>query len=148
MDDIGTVTALSGANAVITVQKSKKCNACKACTFLPGQDAVNVLAENAKGASVGDTVRVKAEKPLAVKASLLCYLMPLSLALIGMAVGVFISEIITIVLFFAGLFLGYAVLRLFERSAAKKREYRPVVAEILKRAEEPQIADFPKNKEE
>ena len=138
MDDIGTVVSLSGASAVVKINKSKKCNACKACTFLPGQDAVNVLAENTKGAAVGDTVRVKAEKPLAVKASLLCYLMPLAFALVGMAIGVFFGELITICAFFGGLFLGYVVLRVFERAVAKKREYRPAVAEILKKAEEAQ----------
>jgi positive regulator of sigma E activity len=138
MDDIGTVVSLSGTSAVVKINKSKKCNACKACTFLPGQDAVNVLAENTKGAAVGDTVRVKAEKPLAVKASLLCYLMPLAFALVGMAIGVFFGELITICAFFGGLFLGYVVLRVFERAVAKKREYRPAVAEILKKGEEAQ----------
>ena len=138
MDDIGTVVSLSGNSAVVKINKSKKCNACKACTFLPGQDAVNVLAENKKGAAVGDTVRVTAQKPLALKASLLCYLMPLAFALVGMAIGVCFGELATICAFFGGLFLGYGVLRLFERAIAKKREYRPAVAEILKKAEEAQ----------
>ena len=134
MDDIGTVVSLSGNSAVVKINKSKKCNACKACTFLPGEDAVNVLAENTKGAAVGDTVRVTAQKPLALKASLLCYLMPLAFALVGMGIGVFFGELATICAFFGGLFLGYGVLRLFERAIAKKREYRPAVTEILNKA--------------
>ena len=134
MDDIGTVVSLSGNRAVVKINKSKKCNACKACTFLPGEDAVNVLAENKKGATVGDTVRVTAQKPLALKASLLCYLMPLAFALVGMGIGVFFGELATICAFFGGLFLGYGVLRLFERAIAKKREYRPAVTEILNKA--------------
>jgi positive regulator of sigma E activity len=64
--------------------------------------------------------------------------MPLAFALVGMAIGVFFGELITICAFFGGLFLGYVVLRVFERAVAKKREYRPAVAEILKKGEEAQ----------
>ena len=62
----------------------------------------------------------------------------LCMAVVGMAIGVCFGELATICAFFGGLFLGYGVLRLFERAIAKKREYRPAVAEILKKAEEAQ----------
>ena len=61
--------------------------------------------------------------------------MPLAFALVGMAIGVFFGELATICAFFGGLFLGYGVLRLFEKAIAKKREYRPAVTEILNKAQ-------------
>ena len=93
---------------------------------------MHILAENGLNAQKGDTVRIKAQKPLLFKASLLCYILPLAVALLGMAIGaIFGIEWLAIVLFFAGLLVGWGVLAVFDRLIAKRKEYTPAVTEIL-----------------
>lgn len=138
MDDFGKVVEIRGDKAVVRIEKAERCKTCRACTFLPGESAVNIPAENAVGAETGDLVRVTADKPLLFKASALCYLMPLGLALLGVLIGYFFGEVGMIVGFFGGLIIGFLLLKIVDGVFSKKKEYQPRVAAIIKRADAPQ----------
>ena len=147
MDDVGKVVALYGTQAAVLIKTGEKCKGCKICTFSPTEKEVRLLAENTAGAAVGDTVVVRAEKPLQFKASFFCYLMPLVFALVFMGVGAIVGEIYMMLFFFGGLCLGYLALLYLEKIFSKKREYAPAVREILKRAAD-ERAENPKEGED
>ena len=134
MEDVGKVVALFGTQAAVLVKTGEKCKGCKICTFSPKEKEVRILAENTAGAAVGDTVVVRAEKPLQFKASFFCYLMPLIFALAFMGIGAIVGEIYMMLFFFGGLFLGYLALLYLEKIFSRKREYAPAIREILKKA--------------
>ena len=139
IEDIGRVVRIIGEKAAVEVERTA---ACAQCGLQEAEDLamggkVVFEAVNVAHARVGDRVRVRVESVAYMKAVAAVYGIPVLLFLLGIAGGVPVSarpgwpsDLTSAVLGILGLIVGAPALLLFRKRATKK-EYLPVVAEVL-----------------
>ncbi|MBU4319623.1 MAG: SoxR reducing system RseC family protein [Thermodesulfovibrionales bacterium] len=135
IEDIGIVTKIEGDIAFIEVERT---SACAKCTFREVEELAGgkpvFEAINTAGAGIGDKVRITTT----LKTSAIVYGIPVMLLIIGAIMGVYLSgkmdkspDTMAGILGMAGLIIGILMLLLFRKKGTKK-EYMPVVAEIIR----------------
>ncbi|MDP3048129.1 MAG: SoxR reducing system RseC family protein [Thermodesulfovibrionales bacterium] len=138
IEDIGIVTKIEGDIAFIEVERT---SACAKCTFREVEELAGgkpvFEAINTAGAGIGDKVRIRLESTT-LKTSAIVYGIPVMLLIIGAIMGVYLSgkmdkspDTMAGILGMAGLIIGILMLLLFRKKGTKK-EYMPVVAEIIR----------------
>jgi len=139
MEDVGRVVKIIGQKAAVEVERTSACAQCglREVEDLTMGGKVVVEAVNLAQAKVGDRVRLRVESVVYMKAVVAVYGIPVLLFLIGIAGGIPLaarlgwpSEPTSAALGFIGLVMGVLVLLLFRKRATKK-EYLPVIAEVL-----------------
>ena len=143
MLETGIVKELIGQKAIVTVQKQGSCTSCpgsSVCKSLGGDEAV-VEALNDAGAKPGDTVRVSFKPYTYLRGTVLMYGIPALMLIVGAVIGKeYLSKILTDIdpdmasaIGGFGLFaITFFGLKLFSRRFEGKKEYMPVIEEILK----------------
>ncbi|MCL4493094.1 MAG: SoxR reducing system RseC family protein [Nitrospirae bacterium] len=143
MEEIGVIKDIKGPKAVVAVHKQGGgCEACPGsslCKTMGGDEAV-VEAVNQANARIGDTVRVSFKPYTYLKGTALIYGIPSLMLIAGAVIGKeYISK------FFAGLdpdimsaicgfglfAVSFLILKLWSGRFEGKKEYMPVVEEIL-----------------
>lgn len=126
----GTVVAADDKTVTVSFARSDMCAHCGACR--PGDAGSMLLTlENTVSAEVGDRVTLATATGKIAKASMLAYLFPLLMLLLGIFVGSRISDICAI-LFGIGLcLLAYLVLRLLEKRW--KRAFSLTIGQVIKK---------------
>jgi sigma-E factor negative regulatory protein RseC len=118
MHETGTIISTDGTKAVIQLDRGDKCEGCNVCHAF-GENKMQLEATNTIGAKVGDWVNVVVEPKQVVKSSLLIFIFPLIMMLIGYAVAVkFIppfSEGIGIIGAFTALALAFVFIKITDR---------------------------------
>ncbi len=132
---IGMVKELVGTDAVIQFQRSKMCDHCGACMSVGDKEVVQRI-QNTLGAKVGDYVEVYIPPKRIVQASMLAYVVPLLMLLLGVWVGSRISDIMALILGLFGCGIAYLVLRLLEQRRKLAEPFRPHMVDILDSAED------------
>lgn len=140
MDEFGIVKSVSGALAVVSVERKSACDSCSAGCRVTDAGA-EIEAFNQAKAAVGQKVKVSMKPYSYLKGSILVYGIP-ALALIAGAVagkeflaGSFKStdpEIVSAVCAFGAFILSFAVVKLLISRMEKKTAYKPVIDEIIK----------------
>ncbi|MBZ0157236.1 MAG: SoxR reducing system RseC family protein [Alphaproteobacteria bacterium] len=141
MEEIGVVREINGPKALVAVQKQSSCESCpggKLCSSMGGNEG-RIEALNNAHARVGDTVRVVLKPYTYLKGTLLVYGIPSLLLIIGAVIGKeYLAPLLGMdpdgasALGGFGLFaLGFLLMRLFTRKFEAKKEYMPVIEEIL-----------------
>ncbi len=141
MKEIGTVTALKGSNAEVTILRHEACGDCHACRVGKGKMTMQTLAKNMAGAGVGDEVVVEMRTVNVIQATGIMYGIPLLGFLIGCALG-YVAALnfgldAVLVPFFSGIALTavvYLVIRLLDKSGRFHGKYQPVITECVKQA--------------
>lgn len=139
IEDIGIVVKIIGQKAAVEVERTA---ACAQCGLQEAEDLamggkVVLEALNAAQARVGDRVRVRVESVAYMKAVAAVFGIPVLLLLLGIVGGVPLAARLgwavqptSAALGILGLIAGVLVLLLFRKRATKK-EYLPVVTEVL-----------------
>ena len=139
IEDIGRVVKVDGQKAAVEVERTSACAQCglQEVEDLAMGGKVVLEAVNVARAKVGDRVRVRVESVAYMKAVSAVYGIPVLLFLIGIAGGLPLaarlgwpSEPTSAALGILGLIVGILVLLLLRKRATKK-EYLPVIAEVL-----------------
>ena len=139
IEDIGRVVKITGQKAAVEVERTSACAQCglQEVEDLAMGGKVVLEAVNAAQAKVGDRVRVRVESVAYMKTVAAVYGIPVLLFLLGIAGGVSLaarlgwpSELTSVGLGMLGLIVGVLVLLLLRKRATKK-EYLPVIAEVL-----------------
>jgi len=139
IEDVGRIVKIIGQKAAVEVERTSACAQCglQEVEDLAMGGKVVLEALNAAQAKVGDRVRVRVESVAYMKAVAAVYGIPVLLFLIGIAAGVPLaarlgwpSELTSAALGMLGLMAGVVVLFLLRKRATKK-EYLPVVTEVL-----------------
>ena len=118
MQETGTIISTDGNKAVIQLDRGDKCDGCNVCHAF-GENKMQLEASNNINAKVGDWVHVVVEPKQVVKSSLLIFMFPLLMMLIGYFVAVrFIppfTEGIGIVGAFGGLALAFVFIKITDK---------------------------------
>ena len=139
MEDVGRVVKIIGQKAAVEVERTSACAQCglREVEDLAMGGKIVFEAVNVAQAKVGDRVRVRLESVAYMKAAAAVYGIPVLLFLIGIAGGLPLaarfgwpSELTSAALGMLGLIVGVLVLLPLRKKATKK-EYLPVIAEVL-----------------
>lgn len=87
MQETGTVISIDGNTAVIQINRGEKCEGCNVCNAF-GENKMRLEAINNVGASVGDCVNVNIEPKHVIKSSMIIFVFPLVMLLIGYFVAI------------------------------------------------------------
>jgi len=92
MREIGCVASIEGDAAVVAMTRSSNCEHCGLCLMArEGRDFL-LLARNAAGASLGDTVEVEVKAGRVVAAAFAVYMIPVLATIGGFFLGNAIAE--------------------------------------------------------
>lgn len=92
MTEYGQVVQISGDVAHVKFRRSSACGRCRACGMLSNQNEIIVQMDNTLNAEVGDQVAVSIKVQKAMRASLLAYIFPLMMLVLGVFVGWLIAD--------------------------------------------------------
>lgn len=118
------VVATEGRQATIRFRRTKACEHCGGCISF-GTDQAEVSLRNALDAKPGDWVVVELHAKGMLQASLLMYILPLCMLLLGVWLGSKISDVWGVVLGLLGAGLVFGVLRLLEPKFARMGRFSP-----------------------
>ena len=141
MTEFGVVLNVKEDFAQVRVGRNSACASCGKCGMTEKQKHVDFYANNAIGASQGDTVELDIPEGNSAKFALIAYFIPLApaLALLFLALGLKWAEWIALIMFFAGLALGFAVLAIIDKARKHKWMESPVIVKIIN--SNPTVAD-------
>ena len=133
MTELGVVLKVKDDFAQVRVGRNSACASCGKCGMTEKQKHVDFYAANAIGASDGDTVELEIPEGNSAKFALVAYFIPLApaLALLFLALGLKWVEWLAILLFFAGLAVGFAVLAIIDKARKHKWMESPVITKII-----------------
>ncbi len=143
MEEVGIVKEINGPKAIIRVQKQGSgCESCpggSVCKMMGSGEAI-MEALNQVNARVGDTVRVSFKSYTYLKGTVLLYGIPSLMLIIGAVVGKEYAglilpgkdpDIVSAVCSFGLFAVSFLVLRFWSKRYETKKEYMPIVEEIL-----------------
>ncbi|HEX8949817.1 MAG TPA: SoxR reducing system RseC family protein [Dissulfurispiraceae bacterium] len=143
MEEVGIVKEINGPKAIIRVQKQGSgCESCpggSVCKAMGGGEAI-MEAFNQVNAKVGDTVRVSFKSYTYLKGTALLYGIPSLMLIIGAVVGKEYAglilpgkdpDIVSAICGFGLFAVSFLILRFWSKRYETKKEYMPVVEEIL-----------------
>jgi len=141
IEETGTVIKTEGITARVRVQKRGACEGCAATGVCESSEGgMEIEALNPVHAKEGQTVKVSIAARAYLKGTMLIYGLPL-MALIAGAIGGkvigeeyikgFDSDIAAAVLGFTAFIMTFLFIRSWSKKAETKKEYKPVIDEII-----------------
>ena len=142
MEEVGVVKEVIGPKAMVTVQRQSGCDSCPGGSVckLAGNEA-EIEAVNEAKAKAGDTVRI-AFKPYAyLKGTIFVYGIPSIMLIIGAIAGKeYLSrflpnmdpDIVSAIGGFGLFVLSFLFMKVWMKRYEDKREYMPVISEIVR----------------
>ncbi len=91
-NEYGQVVDIQDGIAHVKFIRTSACGKCQACGMLSTQNEIVVQMQNECDASVGDLVAVSIRMKKAMRASVLAYVFPLIMLVLGVFVGWLLSE--------------------------------------------------------
>ena len=133
MTEQGVVLKVTEDFAQVRVGRNSACASCGKCGMTENQKHVDFFASNAVGACDGDTVELDIPEGNSAKFALIAYFIPLvpALALLFTSLRLEWAEWLAILLFFAGLVAGFAVLAIIDKVRKHKWMETPVITKII-----------------
>lgn len=92
MTEYGEVVKIREKTAFVKFKRSSACGRCRACGMLSNQNEIVVQMDNTLNAVAGDLVAVSIGMKKAMRASLLAYVFPLMMLVLGVFVGWLIAD--------------------------------------------------------
>ena len=135
MTEQGVVLNVKDDFAQVRVGRNSACASCGKCGMTEKQKYVDFYARNDVDVCEGDVVELNIPEGNSAKFALNAYFIPLApaLALLFMALGLKWAEWIAVLLFFAGLAVGFAVLSVIDKARKHKWMESPVITKIVYR---------------
>lgn len=91
LTEYGQVVELKGDVAQVKFMRTSACGKCHACGMLSTQNEIVVQVNNEQNAEVGDLVAVSIRMKKAMRASVLAYVFPLLMLILGVFFGWLLS---------------------------------------------------------
>ncbi|MBQ2711854.1 MAG: SoxR reducing system RseC family protein [Clostridia bacterium] len=132
MREVGKVTEVNGAQAVVRVMRSSACAKCHMCSFNEGEKHIDLTLDNSVNARVGDSVELEMSGGYVLGSALIAYGIPLVLAAVGLAVGLcFKNELVQLLLCVAALAVGFAAVGIFDKKIKRKARFAPRILRVV-----------------
>ena len=123
MEEIGIVKEKAGNKLIVEIERNSHCAGCGMCAASAGGQNLIEVDDDNSGALAGEKVVLSLPGSDILKASLLTYLMPLSLFFLGIMLGyIFLDKGagLTALSGIAGLLVGFLVLKAVEQELKKR----------------------------
>ena len=134
MNDIqshyGVVTDVKNGIASVAFQRSEMCSHCNICSST-GNNMMEITVKNSLNVKPGDKVTVSFETSKLLKASLICYVIPLVIFVAGLFIGYSISEIAAVIISLSTLLISFFVIRFINNKLSKTDRYTPVLKSVI-----------------
>ena len=129
----GRVINAGNGEIEVCFDRPEACEHCNACAGQKHHTLVKVRGD----APLGSMVDVEMPPSQLLKASLLAYLVPLMLLILGVVCGILLfgSEVTGAVLGVCMMGVSYVLLRLFEQKSGNDRAWQPTIAAIHEEGE-------------
>ena len=138
----GIVTRVFNKTAWVKTSRTSSCEGCtsrRSCNIAEGGQEMEVEALNDVGAKVGDRIVISIDSAALLKVSLMLYVFPILLMLIGAALGQKLAPVLNLnpsalsaALGITCFVIAFWVIRIRSKKMARKKEYQPRVIRILK----------------
>jgi sigma-E factor negative regulatory protein RseC len=142
IEETGIVKSVDGMMARILIERKGPCDGCAVRGICQTTDeGMEIDALNPIQAKVGQTVKVSMKAQTYLKGTLLVYGMPLVVFIAGIIIGKDIgekyfksidSDLISLLVGFSGFILSFLIVKLWSKTIETKKEYKPVIEEIVK----------------
>lgn len=136
MTEFGVVLKVKNDFAQVRVGRNSACASCGKCGMTEKQKHVDFYASHEVEVAVGDTVELDIPEGNSAKIALFAYFIPLApaLALLFLALGLQWAEWIALILFFAGLAIGFAVLAFIDKARKHKWMTTPIITRVVRKS--------------
>lgn len=133
MTERGFVVKNKGKFAQVRIERNSACASCGKCGMTEKQKHVDFYVENELNAQVGDVVELDIPEANAAKMAFVGYVLPLipALVLLFVSVGLHWADWLSVLLFFVGLAVGFAVVALIDRFHKRKWASAPTMKSIV-----------------
>ena len=132
MKEIATVIKLKGEFAQVRIGRNSACGSCGKCGMTENQKHIDLFAQNALGAKVGDKVELEIQETNTSQLAFVGYILPLIPALILLFVALSLwGELWAVLLFFVGYAMGFAIVALIDKGKKHKWMASPNIIKIL-----------------
>lgn len=134
MTEQGIVISSKDNFAEVRIERNSACGKCGKCGMSEKQKHVDFFVENVVDAQVGDVVELDIPEANTARLALVAYILPLIPALLLMLMSILLSwhEGFSILLFFAGLAIGFVIVALIDRRRKHKWAKSPKLTAIVK----------------
>lgn len=133
MTERGVVIESKGKFAQVRIERNSACGKCGKCGMTENQKHVDFYVENELNAKCGDTVELEIPEANTAGLAFIGYILPLIPALILLAVSLIFDWWVwlTVLLFFAGLALGFVLVALIDKKRKHKWAESPKMINII-----------------
>ena len=140
IEEIGTVTAIEGPYARVSVPRKSTCEGCTAGTCTAGDQSMEIEALNKAGAIIGQRVRVMVHSHLYMKGSMIIYGIPALSLVAGAVFGKEIvsrflptqdADVLAALFGFSFLVASFILIKLWAGKQEKRAGSTPVIEELL-----------------
>jgi sigma-E factor negative regulatory protein RseC len=139
MEQVGFVKNISNGKAEVEVKRISGCGGgCKSCG---GCDTPShtVFIKNNINAEVGDTVEIKGETKNILKYTLIVYMIPFAMLIIGITLGMKVlkslevsnQELLSFLIGLVFLALGYFIVKIFDKKIEKEDDSTITMTRII-----------------
>lgn len=136
MTETGTVIKCKNDYAMVRIGRNSACASCGKCGMTENQKHVDFYVKNTLDAQVGDRVELDIPEANSARLALVAYFLPLVPALVLMFLTFWLNwpEWSALLMFVAGLALGFFVVVLLDRARKHKWAQTPTMTAVLPKA--------------
>lgn len=133
MTERGYVFKCSGNYAQVRIERNSACGQCGKCGMTESQKHADFYVENTLNARENDIVEIDIPEANSARLAFVGYIVPIipALILLFMSIGLQWKEWLSIVLFFVGLAVGFAVVALIDKLRKRKWASSPVMKSVV-----------------
>lgn len=133
MVERGYILKRNGNFAQVRIERNSACGSCGRCGMTENQKHVDFYVENTLDAQINDIVEIDIPEANTAKLAFVAYILPLVPALILLFVSIVQkwAEWLSILLFFVGLAVGYAIVAVIDVLRKRKWASSPTLKSII-----------------
>lgn len=133
MIERGFILKNKGNFAEVRIERNSACGSCGKCGMTESQKHVDFYVENTLNAQVNDIVEIDIPEANSAKLAFVGYILPLipALILLFVSIGLKWKDWLSILLFFVGLAVGFAVVALIDKLRKRKWACAPTMKNIV-----------------
>lgn len=133
MTELGTIVADNGKFVKVRVARNSACGSCGRCGMTENQKHADFFVENTLNANVGDVVELQIPDANTAGMAFVGYILPLipALAMLFVALALKWKEWFAVLMFFAGLAVGYVVVSIVDKVRKHKWAEIPSMNKVI-----------------
>lgn len=133
MVERGYVLKCNDKYAQVRIERHSACGSCGKCGMTERQKHADFYVENTLNAQVSDWVEIDIPEGNSAKLAFVAYILPLipALAFMFLSIGLKWYDWLSVLLFFAGLAVGFAIVALIDKLRKRKWTTAPTMKSIV-----------------